>query len=169
MGTKYQGSEDEIRALDAYIKLTRASESLLARTGAHLHGRGLSPTQFAVLEALYHLGALSQVELSRKLLTSTGNMTMVLQNLEKRGLICRERSTEDQRYIRVSITLDGRNLVGGILPDHVRGIVEELSALTPDEQETLAALCRKLGLRQMPSPHEQGLRADPLTGTLRRD
>ena len=151
MGTKYQGSEDEIRALDAYIKLTRASESLLARTGAHLHGRGLSTTQFAVLEALYHLGALSQVELSRKLLTSTGNMTLVLHNLEKRGLICRERRAEDQRTIRVSITLDGRALVGGILPDHVRGIVEVMSALTSDEQETLATLCKKLGLRQ-PSP-----------------
>lgn len=148
MGTKYQGSAEEIRALDAYIKLTRATESIRTRTSAHLHGRGLSVTQFAVLEALYHLGELSQVELSRKLLTSTGNITTVLQNLEKRGLICRRRSTEDQRFIYVSITESGSTLVAQILPAHVRGIVDDMSALTPEEQVTLAALCRKLGLKQ---------------------
>ncbi len=151
MGTKYQGSAEEVLALDTYIKLTRATESILTRTGAHLHGRGLTTTQFAVLEALYHLGELSQVELSRKLLTSTGNITTVLQNLEKRGLICRERSTEDQRFIRVSITDSGSELVAQILPSHVRGIVEDMSVLTTEELVTLAALCRKLGLK-IPSP-----------------
>ncbi len=153
MGSKYQGSAEEIRALDTYIKLTRAAESLLTRTGAHLHRRGLTTTQFAVLEALYHLGSLSQVELSRKLLTSTGNITTVLQNLEKRGLICRERSSEDQRFIRVSITGSGSDLIAQVLPPHVGGIVEAMSVLTPAEQETLAALCRKLGLRQSTLTH----------------
>jgi MarR family 2-MHQ and catechol resistance regulon transcriptional repressor len=145
MGTHYEGTEEEIRALDLYIKLSRASESILDRTNAHLSRHHLTSSQFAVLEALYHLGALAQVDLARKLLKSTGNIALVLRNLEKRGLIHRRRSAADQRYIMVTISEVGRALIGLIFPSHVAGIVSALAILTPEEQETLAALCRKLG------------------------
>lgn len=148
MANKYQGTAAEISALDAYVKLTRASESVFARTTAHLADFELTPSQFAVLEALYHLGTLAQVELAQKLLKSTGNMTLVLRNLEKRGLIARERSPQDQRYVRVSLTAAGRELIARILPLHVQGIVAALSVLSAEEQATLAQLCRKLGTAQ---------------------
>jgi MarR family 2-MHQ and catechol resistance regulon transcriptional repressor len=101
-----------------------------------------------VLEALYHLGTLSQRDLAEKLLKSTGNMSVVLKNLEKRGLIARERDPDDNRYMRVCITDAGRDLLVSFFDSHVRGIVEEMSALTAAEQEELARLCRKLGLRE---------------------
>lgn len=145
MGTKYQGTEAETRALDTYIKLTRAANSLLDRTNRHLDDYHLTPSQFGALEALYHLGTLSQIELSRKLLLSTANITTVLQNLEKRALICRERDARDQRYVNVSITEAGAALIASILPSHVAGITADIGVLTADEQETLGALCRKLG------------------------
>jgi len=148
MPTKYQGSPEVRRALDTYIKLTRAAESVLDRTNAHLAVHKLTTTQFGVLEALYHLGTLSQVELARKLLKSTGNVTTVLQNLEKRALISRARDQDDQRYVQVSITPEGQRLLESILPAHFDGIVADLSILTAEEQETLACLCRKLGLGQ---------------------
>jgi MarR family transcriptional regulator, 2-MHQ and catechol-resistance regulon repressor len=148
MGTKYQGTPEEVAALDAYIKLTRASESVFNRTNAHLADCELSTSQFAVLEALYHLGTLSQVELAHKLLKSTGNITLVLQNLEKRDLICRERSQQDQRYVHVSMTDGGRELIARILPAHVQGIVRAMGILTAEEQAELARLCRKLGIMQ---------------------
>ena len=145
MGTKYQGTEVEIRALDTYIKLTRAAESMMDRTNRHLSDYHLTVSQFGALEALYHLGTLAQIELSRKLLLSTANITTVLQNLEKIGLVCRERDAKDQRIVRVSITEAGKELIEKILPSHVATITNDLSILTPEEQETLAALCRKLG------------------------
>ncbi len=147
MGTKYRGTDAEIQALNAYIKLTRAANSLLDRANRHLGGFGLTPSQFGVLEALYHLGRLPQVEISRKLLLSTANMTTVLQNLEKDGLVCRERDPEDQRYVQVSITDAGRTLIERVLPAHVAGIAAEMGILTDEEQQTLAYLCRKLGLQ----------------------
>lgn len=146
MGTKYQGSAEEVRALNAFIKLTRASNSVLDRTNRHITAAGLTTSQFGVLEALYHIGTLSQVEMARKLLLSTANITTVIQNLEKRGLVCRDRSPEDNRVMRVNLTDEGRALVERLLPHHVAGITAELSVLTAEEQETLAALCRKLGL-----------------------
>jgi MarR family 2-MHQ and catechol resistance regulon transcriptional repressor len=148
MGTKYQGTPEEINALDSYIKLTRASESVFSHTNAHLADYGLTTSQFAVLEALYHLGTLSQVELAQKLLKSTGNMTLVLKNLEKQRLICRERNKEDQRYVNVSMTDTGRELIARIFPSHVQGIVEAMCVLTAGEQAELARLCRKLGTMQ---------------------
>lgn len=146
MPTKYQGTEREVRVLNAYIKLQRASESLLLRTNAHLTNFGLTTSQFAILEALYHLGTLSQVELASKLLKSTGNISSVLKNIERRGLIARERDPDDNRYMQVSITAEGQELIEDIFDDHVAGIMGEMSILSDRELEELARLCRKLGL-----------------------
>ena len=146
MGTKYKGTEAEVRALNTYIKVTRAAQSIMDRAMQHLGESNLTPSQFAVLEALYHLGTLSQVALAQKLLLSTGNITTVIQNLEKRDLVCRQRNVDDQRYMQVSITDSGRALIASIFPSHVQGIVDIMNVLTPDEQEALARLSRKLGL-----------------------
>ncbi|MDX1614251.1 MAG: MarR family transcriptional regulator [Candidatus Promineifilaceae bacterium] len=148
MPTKYQGTPEEVRALNAYIKLQRAAETALARTTAHLSDYGLTTSQFAVLEALYHLGTLSQTELADKLLKSTGNMSIVLKNMEKRHLISRERNPDDLRTMQVCITPAGREVIESMFPRHVAGIVAEMGALSAAEQEELARLCRKLGLRQ---------------------
>lgn len=148
MPTKYPGTSEERRALDTYIKLQRAAETTIARATAHLSDYDLTTSQFAILEALYHLGTLSQRELADKLLKSTGNMSIVLKNIEKRGLISRERNPEDNRYMRVCITGSGRDLIESMFDKHVAGIVAEMGVLTAGEQEQLAGLCRKLGLRE---------------------
>lgn len=146
MPTHYQGNPQEVRALDTFIKLTRAAESCNARLHQRRTTGGLSASQFAVLEALYHLGPLSQGQVSTKVLKSTGNITLVLNNLEKQGLVLRERSNADRRSIIIHITEAGREMVRDILPGHVAAIVSEMSVLTDEEQHTLAALCKKLGL-----------------------
>lgn len=146
MPTHYSGTPDEIRALNAYIKLQRAAESVLHRTSAHLATYNLSLSQFAVLEALYHLGTLSQTTLAQKLLKSTGNISSVLKTCEKHDLITRERDPADNRVMRVHITDHGRTLLESLLPDHIAGISAAMAALTPAEQDTLGALCKRLGL-----------------------
>jgi MarR family 2-MHQ and catechol resistance regulon transcriptional repressor len=70
---------------------------------------------------------------------------MVLDNLEKRGLIVRERSTEDRRSVKIHLTDDGRELMRHIFPRMARFIAEQMKHLTPDEQAELNALYRKLG------------------------
>jgi len=68
--------------------------------------------------------------------------------MEKRGVIERHRDPDDNRYMQVSISASGRQLIGGMFAAHVAGIVAEMSILTAQEQEELARLCRKLGLRE---------------------
>ncbi len=147
MGTHYEGSKKEIRALNAYIKLMRASESLNARVHQHLANYGISPSQFAVLEILKHLGPQCQRDLGSKLLKTGGNMVMIIDNLEKRGLVKRDREGKDRRYVTIKLTQKGRDLIDEIFPNHVKGIVEEMSILDKTEQEELGRLCRKLGLQ----------------------
>jgi MarR family transcriptional regulator, 2-MHQ and catechol-resistance regulon repressor len=87
MPTHYNGSPEIRLALDTYIKLTRANSAFEARMLSHGDLGHLTISQFGVLEVLYHLGPQCQGALSQKLLKSTGNMTLVLDNLEKRKLV----------------------------------------------------------------------------------
>ena len=145
MGTRYGGTEDEAKALDAYIELMRAADSVTTRIHRHLSAVNLTISQFGVLEVIFHLGSLSQRDLAEKLLKSGGNMTMVIDNLEKRQLVKRERSVEDRRFVSVCLTEEGRQLISDIFPHHVKAVVEEMKILTASEQEELGHLCLRLG------------------------
>jgi MarR family 2-MHQ and catechol resistance regulon transcriptional repressor len=148
MGTHYQGPEAERRALSAFINLMRAAETLSAALSRRVAAEGLSLRQFGVLEALHHLGPLPHCELGRKLLKTSGDITMVVTNLEKRGLVERQRDEGDRRVVTVHLTGEGRALIERMFPGHAAGITDDLSPLTPEEQETLRRLCRKLGKRE---------------------
>lgn len=148
MGTHYNGSEEEILALDCYIKLFRAAESVSQSINAHLREYDLTISQFGALEAIYHLGPMQSGELGQKILKSSGNMTMVIDHLEKRGLVTRQRRQDDRRCIDIHLTETGHELIASILPTHVAGVVHALAALAAEEQQQLAALCRTLGLAQ---------------------
>lgn len=145
MPTHFKGTQQEVTALNTYIKLTRASDSLLARLSQRGTQGDLTPSQFAVLEVLYHLGPMCQSEIGSKLLKSSGNITLVIDNLEKRSLVRRERDLKDRRMVQVLLTDSGRALISQLFPGHLAAIVDELSVLAPEEQEMLGRLCRKLG------------------------
>jgi MarR family 2-MHQ and catechol resistance regulon transcriptional repressor len=144
--TAYRGPRDQVRALGAYVKLMRAADSVTTRVHRHLARAGLTVSQFAALEALHHLGPLTQKDIARKILKSGGNITMVIDNLEKRGLVTRTRGAEDRRRVFVRLTPTGAGIIGRIFPGHAEGITGAMAVLTPAEQEQLSRLCRKLGL-----------------------
>jgi MarR family 2-MHQ and catechol resistance regulon transcriptional repressor len=148
MPTHYQGTAAEVRSLNTFIKLTRSVESLMARLAQSGSIENLTISQFGVLETLYHLGPMCQTEIGSKLLRSGGNITLVIDNLEKQGLVRRQRDTEDRRLVNIHLTEAGRYLIARVFPKQLKRIVHELSVLTPQEQDTLSELCRKLGKGQ---------------------
>ncbi len=75
---------------------------------------------------------------------------MVIDNLEKRGYVRRERKKEDRRFMMVRLTDEGFELISNVFPPHAAVIAREMSVLSTREQETLAQLCKKLGLKEMP-------------------
>jgi MarR family transcriptional regulator, 2-MHQ and catechol-resistance regulon repressor len=143
--SRYTRDRRERLALSTYLKLTRAGERLWNRLARSLEREDLTPSQFGVLEALYHLGPMCQRDLGERILRTSGNMTMVVGNLERRALVRRERSATDQRYNQVYLTGEGERLVRRVFPGHAEAITRELAILTQEEQRTLGNLCRKLG------------------------
>jgi MarR family 2-MHQ and catechol resistance regulon transcriptional repressor len=145
MPTHFRGTPQEVLALDTFIKLTRATNSLMSRLAACETLGDLTQSQFGVLETLLHLGPLSQTEICGKLLKSGGNITLVIDNLEKRGWVRRDPDPEDRRITIVKLTPSGDALIREVFPLHLQAIVDEMSVLLPEEQKLLAQLCKKLG------------------------
>jgi MarR family transcriptional regulator, 2-MHQ and catechol-resistance regulon repressor len=148
MSTHYQGTPAEESALDVYIKLMRAAEVVNLRINRHLKSSQLTISQFGVLEAIYHLGPMHQNQLAAKILKTGGNLTLVIDNLVKRGLVRREQDPQDRRCFSIHLTETGRDLVRDLFARHVPVVVETIGVLSLEEQAQLAALCRKLGLAQ---------------------
>lgn len=136
-------------ALGAYVKLMRAANSARNFASRSLSGTGVTLTQFAVLEALYHLGPMSLSDIAQKVLTTGGNLTMVVGNLEKQGLAKRQKCPEDRRVLIVVLTAKGRSLIRTIFPRHAAAILQFLSVLSPEQQAQLGELCRKLGKQEV--------------------
>lgn len=145
MATHYKGTKEERQALDLMITVMRGSESYIARLMAPLAGMDLTPSQFGVLETLYHLGPLKPSQLAEKHLKSRNNLTVVVENLEKAGLVLRIRCPRDRRAQWIHLTDLGRERVEQTLPIFVENAVREARVLSPSEQETLCKLMKKLG------------------------
>ncbi len=136
-------------ALATYIRLMRAANAARNHAARNLGTTGLTLTQFAVLEALYHLGPMSLSDIAQKILTTGGNLTMVVGNLEKLGLAHRQKCPEDRRVLIVVLTAKGKALIRKLFPEHAAAITEFMGALSAAEQEQLGVLCSKLGSQEI--------------------
>jgi len=145
MPSHFQGSPTEVEALSAFINLMRAGDSVAAALQKEIDEGAMTPSQFGVLESLYHLGPLFQGELSTKLLRCTGSITSVVAGLEKKGMLERRRESHDKRFVRVSLTPKGKKAIEQLFPKHVRAVVRVFGSLSRGEQGELRRLCAKLG------------------------
>ncbi len=146
MVAKHSGTSQEIKALDAYITLRRAGNTIAAKLNRDIIGHKLTAGQFGILEALFHLGPLSQQTLAKKILSSKGNITMIIDNLEKQTLVKRTASPDDRRTTIIQLTPTGKKMIGKIIPGHLKKIISMMSALTLTEMTELKRLCKKVGL-----------------------
>ena len=151
MPTRYDGTDEEERALNAFIRFSRAFNTVNQNIRETFRAHDLSSGQFGILETLYHVGPLYQGELGEKLLQSKGNISTIISNLTERDLVERRRDPEDRRYVKVHLTEAGESLIADIFPEHVERIVEVFDVLDDEEIETFSQLCKKLGLGNTPS------------------
>lgn len=105
-------------------------------------------TQFGVMEALLHLGPLCQSELGEKILKTKGNISMVVDQLSRAGLVGRRRNREDRRFQEVYLTPQGSELIGAYFPRYAAALADEFAVLSAEEQDRLGGLCRKLGMKE---------------------
>lgn len=141
---RFDSSKDQRLAMNAWVKLARAANAVGSRLARRLAEYDLSESQFGVLDALHHLGPLHQCDLARKILRTTGNVTLVVDNLERRGLVQRERGESDRRFVLVRLTTAGEAMIRMVFPRHADAVATEMATLSREEHRQLSRLCRRL-------------------------
>jgi len=147
MGTKYKGKIKEVSSLNTYIKLVRATETLRTKLINKLFDFKITENQFYCLDAIYHLGPLTQRELGEKLSRSGGNITLVIDNLEKKHLVKRQKDKDDRRKYFIVLTKKGENFFKKLFPHQLNLLVDELNSISEKDKKELQRLCKKIGLK----------------------
>jgi MarR family transcriptional regulator, 2-MHQ and catechol-resistance regulon repressor len=134
------------QSLKLFIVLSRAYRALNEEVNKVIQQRGLNPTEFAVLELLYHKGDQPLQQIGGKILLASGSITYVVDKLEQKGYLRRNGCPKDRRVTYAQITEEGRALIEEIFPEHSQRINELMDVLSSEEKQTAIDLLKKLGL-----------------------
>ncbi len=137
------GEENDIN-LKLLISLSRGLSEINRDTMRNIKEYGLTPSQFMVLEVLYHKGEMRVCDITEKILSTGGNMTVVISNLLKEEYIERKSTPGDRRSYSLSLTEKGEAVIEEIFPRHLETINEAVSKLSHEEKLELITLLRKM-------------------------
>jgi MarR family 2-MHQ and catechol resistance regulon transcriptional repressor len=132
--------------LDLYIALSRAAQWVNAHADRDIKKLGLNRTEFGVLELLYHKGPQPLQRIGTKVLMSSGNITYVVDKLQKKGLVARRASSDDRRLIYAEITEKGAAFIKEVFPQHAEVLEQVMQGLSEEEKQKCAQLLKKLGI-----------------------
>ena len=126
-------------------KAARAAQAYAEKSILELEMCG---SDFAVLEALLHKGPLPVNEIGKKVLLTSGSITVAVDRLETKGLVERRAHGTDRRARIVHLTKEGRKLITRAYADHAADMERlALASLTMAERETLIGLLKKIGYK----------------------
>jgi MarR family 2-MHQ and catechol resistance regulon transcriptional repressor len=137
---------DTERALKLFVVLARCHNSIISLTHHHLRKRGLSTSEFGVLEVLYYKGPLSLGEIAQKVLLKSGSFTYVINRLIAKEFVCCSLCPRDKRKRYAQLTPKGRQLIEHLFPLHAQIIRQAMNPLSAAEQEEAIRLLKRLGL-----------------------
>lgn len=126
------------------ISLSRALRAAHRESESLFRRYSLTFAQFTVLEALYHKGELTIGALIETVLSTSGNMTVVIRNLEQHGLVCRKSNPSDRRSFLVGLTEKGAEQIAEVFDQHMKLVGKSLSPLTEDEKKTVIQILKKV-------------------------
>lgn len=135
-------------SVKAMVVMRKAFRTIDAKVSETFKQDDLTPTQFSVLDVLYSKGPMKIAELIDSILATSGNMTVVIRNMEKKGWISRHTCPSDKRACLLTLTDAGRQVIEHALPLHIEKIEETFSVLTEEEQEELIRLLKKFKPRE---------------------
>lgn len=130
--------------LGILIAIYRAKNELDRATARLARQEGLSLGQFALLEALYSRGELSVGQAQDLILSSSGNIALIIKNLINANLIKQRQDPSDKRKSILSITGEGVKIISKVYPKNVEMIGEKFKTLNQKEKMELFKLLKKL-------------------------
>ncbi|MBC1802249.1 MarR family winged helix-turn-helix transcriptional regulator [Listeria booriae] len=111
-----------------------------------VESHGITPSEFGVLEQLYHLGPQQLQALGQKNLISNGNTTYMVTKLEKKNYLVRVNDPNDRRVVYAKLTAQGTQFISNLFPQFEVLIKEQLTILNEEEKEVLISGLKKIGL-----------------------
>ena len=111
-----------------WMVLWKAAQEVEAYAKGSISYLELCGSDFAVLEALLHKGALPVGEIGRKILLTSGSITVAVDRLEAKGLVERRASEDDRRVKIVHLTREGRKLITRLYSEHAADMERLASA-----------------------------------------
>ncbi len=136
--------ESREEALRLWTVLARSYQTVSRTVSERVAEYGVTLPQFEILEALHRRGPRSLGQLADELLVTGGNITYVMDRLEDRDLVFRQRCPEDRRVVKARLTSEGRELIASVLPRHSAFVLDQLGHLDSGERRELGRLLRKL-------------------------
>lgn len=133
-------------SLKLFVVLSKAYKAVMDQAVKDMKRQGLSPSEFTVLELLYHKGKFPLQQIGEKILVTSGSVTYNIDKLEKKGYLKRIPCEDDRRVTFAAITEAGQQLFDRIFPDHASAIHSVMRGLSSEEKETATSLLKKLGL-----------------------
>jgi DNA-binding MarR family transcriptional regulator len=127
-----------------WVAVARACHALERTLAVKLAPLDLKPAQLDVLMNLYRHPGMSQHDLARRLLVGRSNITMLLPQLEARGLLRREGDEKDKRVLRLTLTKAGETLLMRALKVHMALIETAMSQSTPDQCDLIGEQMHKI-------------------------
>lgn len=131
------------KSMAVYISMSRVINTLRRENNKLILKHNLTLGQFAVMEALYSKGRLSTGEVMEKILTTSGNIPVIVKNLEKDGFITREQDESDKRRFILDLTEKGKDLMNEIVPENLKFMNELISLWDDEDKEELIILMNK--------------------------
>lgn len=132
------------KTLLLFVIIQRTVQSLNRKMSPLIREDGLTVGQWDTLNVLYSNGPMTVNELIDKLLTSSGNIDVVINNLIKRGDIIKTVDKDDRRIRIIEITDKGKNIVKTSVPKHKKALNEIFNVLDDKEKDQLKFLLKKL-------------------------
>ena len=125
------------------IILQKAIKSINNKIGKDFREKGITVSQFSVLDVLYTKGEMRVCELIEKALSTSGNITVVIKNMEQKGWLYKKSCPTDKRAFLVGLTDEGKKLFETLLPEHRNEIKNTYSILSSEEKQELIRILRK--------------------------
>ena len=125
------------------IILQKAVKSINNKIGKDFREKGITVSQFSVLDVLYTKGEMRVCELIEKALSTSGNITVVIKNMEQKGWLYKKTCPTDKRAFLVGLTDEGKKLFETLLPEHRNEIKNTYSILSSEEKQELIKILRK--------------------------
>jgi MarR family 2-MHQ and catechol resistance regulon transcriptional repressor len=131
-------------SLNTFVGLNRTLDHLMKIVKTDVQRYGLNVTEFAVMELLYNKGDQPIQRIGNRVLIASSSITYVVDKLEEKGCVVRQRNEKDKRVTNASLTDKGRSMMDEIFPDHASTLESTFSVLTDEEITVLQTTLKKL-------------------------